>query len=148
MVERLHGGLLQALHHVRGALLVLLEMCGLDVALIGLLGGIDLEDANLRGVLSTLHREEADDTRLTLHAHAVHLVGKQKYFFYLFDVSVRSHDLFLLVGSVAVATISLAKVHLSYFTLLIQSPAFTTQNTENAYKSLALSEFILIFAPR
>ena len=103
MVERMHGGQLQALHHMRGALLVLLEMCGLDVALIDLLGGIDLEDANLRGVLGTLHREKADDTRLALYAHAVHLVGKQKYFFYLFDVSVRLQDLFLLVGSVAVA---------------------------------------------
>ena len=48
-VERLHGGQLQALHHVHRALLVLLEMPGLDVALIGFLGGIDFEDANLRG---------------------------------------------------------------------------------------------------
>ena len=31
------------------ALLVLQEVPGLDVALIGFLGGIDFEDANLRG---------------------------------------------------------------------------------------------------
>ncbi len=43
------------------------EVLGLDVALVGLLGGIDLEDANLRGVFGTLHREEADDTWLALY---------------------------------------------------------------------------------
>ena len=48
-VERLHGGQTKVLHHVHRALLVLQEVPGLDVALIGFLGGIDFEDANLRG---------------------------------------------------------------------------------------------------
>ena len=38
---------LQRLHHVEGALLVFLEVGGLDVVLIGFLRGIDFEDANL-----------------------------------------------------------------------------------------------------
>ena len=60
------------------ALLVLLEMLRLQVLLIGGIRRINLKDANLRGVFGTLHREQADDARLTLHAQAVHLVGKRQ----------------------------------------------------------------------
>ena len=38
---------LQRLHHVEGALLVFLEVGSLDVVLVGLLRGVDFEDANL-----------------------------------------------------------------------------------------------------
>ena len=59
-VEWFHCRQFQVFHHVERALLVLLEVVGLQVLLIGFLGGIDFEDANLRGVLGTLHRVEAD----------------------------------------------------------------------------------------
>ena len=39
------------LHHVERALLVLLEVGGLDVLLVGLLRGVDFEDADLCGIL-------------------------------------------------------------------------------------------------
>ena len=48
-----------------------LEVVGLQVLLIGFLGGIDFEDANLCGVLGTLHRVEADNTRLSFHTQTV-----------------------------------------------------------------------------
>ena len=42
-VEWLHGGQFQVFHHVECALLVFLEVVGLQVLLIGFLGGIDLD---------------------------------------------------------------------------------------------------------
>ena len=75
-VERLHLGQFQVFHHVERALLVLLEVVGLQVLLIGFLGGIDFEDADLCRVLGTLHRVEADNTRLSFYTQTVHLVGK------------------------------------------------------------------------
>ena len=74
-VEGLHGGQFQTLHHMQCSRLVFLEVVGLQMTLICLFGCIDFEDTNLRGVLSALHGEQADDTRLTLHTEAVHLVG-------------------------------------------------------------------------
>ena len=53
-VERLHRGQFQVFHHVERALLVFLEVVGLQVLLIGFLRGIDFEDANLCGVLLCL----------------------------------------------------------------------------------------------
>ena len=79
-VERLHGGQFQTLYHVHRAQLVLQEMLRLDVALIGFFRGIDFENANLCGVLGALHRKEADDSRLKLHALPVHFVGKLQVF--------------------------------------------------------------------
>ena len=59
------------------ALLVFLEVVGLQVLLISFLGGVDFEDANHYGVFGTLHRIEADDTRLSFHTQTVHLVGQR-----------------------------------------------------------------------
>ena len=50
-------------------------MVGLQVALVGLVGGINLEYADLAAVGGCLHGEEAHHTGLTLHAEAVNLVG-------------------------------------------------------------------------
>ncbi len=66
-VKRSHGGQLQVLDHVQRALLILLEVLGLQVLLIGSIRGVDLENADLGRVLGTLHREQADDARFTLH---------------------------------------------------------------------------------
>ena len=48
--------------------------------LIGFIGGIDFKDANLCGVLGTLHRVEADDARLALYTQAIYFVSKFEIF--------------------------------------------------------------------
>ena len=50
-VERLEILQFQRLHHVEGAQLVTLEVGGLDVVLVGLLRGVDFEDAYLGAIL-------------------------------------------------------------------------------------------------
>ncbi len=47
-VKRLHGGEFQAFHHVKRALLILLEMLGLEVRLVSSIRGIDFENTYLR----------------------------------------------------------------------------------------------------
>ena len=54
----------QRLHHVEGALLVLLEVGSLDVVLIGILRSVDFEDTKLSGIALHLIWEEAEHTRL------------------------------------------------------------------------------------
>ena len=66
-VEWPHGGQSQALDHVQRALFVLLEVFRLQMLLVGLVRGIDLEDADLGRILGALHRVQADDTRLTFY---------------------------------------------------------------------------------
>ena len=79
-VEWLHGGQFEVFHHVECTLLVLLEVVGLEMLLIGFIGGIDFKDANLCGVLGTLHRVEADDARLALYTQAIYFVSKFEIF--------------------------------------------------------------------
>ena len=76
-------------------LLVLLEVVGLEMLLIGFIGGIDFKDANLCGVLGTLHRVEADDARLALYTQAIYFVSKFEIFLEVLriDLNLSNADL-------------------------------------------------------
>ena len=73
--HRLGVDQLQRLHHFGGALLVLLEMGGLEVALVSLLVGVDFEDVDFAGVFLGLHGEEGQHTGLHLHRGLPNFLG-------------------------------------------------------------------------
>ena len=66
---------LQRLHHLDGALLVLLEMGGLEVAPVGFFVGVDFEDVDLTWVFLGLHREEGQHAGLHFHRGLPNFLG-------------------------------------------------------------------------
>lgn len=70
------------------ALLIGLEMGGLDVVLIGFLGGVDLEDTNLATVFLLLHWVDADDTWLLTNGGGTYVVGKLQILFEIFRIDL------------------------------------------------------------
>ena len=58
-------------------MLVFEEMVGFEVRLVGGIGGVNFENADLSWVV-TLHRKQADNARLAFNAQTVNLVGKFK----------------------------------------------------------------------
>lgn len=66
---------LQRLHHLDGALLVLLEMGGLEVALVGVFVGVDFQDVDLAGFFLGLHRKEGQYTGFLLHRGLPNFLG-------------------------------------------------------------------------
>ena len=63
-------------------------MCRLDVVLVGLLRGIDFENADLTTVLLGLRREQADDARLLGEARFLYLGSCSKVFFQILGMNL------------------------------------------------------------
>lgn len=78
----------ETFYHVQCALFIGLEMGCLDMVLIGFLGGVDLEDANLATVFLLLHRVDADDTWLFLYGSCTNVVGKLQILFEIFRIDL------------------------------------------------------------
>ena len=70
----------KAFHHLGRAFLVYLEMGGLDVALVGLLVGVDFEDVDLAGVFLGLHREKGQHAGFHLHRSLADFLGEGHIF--------------------------------------------------------------------
>ena len=78
----------QRLHYVEGTLLVLLEVGGLDVVLIGLFRSVDFEDSNLCVVLFHLIWEKAEHTRLLGEALLLNLCCSVEIGFEVFRIDL------------------------------------------------------------
>ena len=78
--QRVNVNQFQALHHFDRPFLVFLEMCGLDMALVGLLVGVDFEDVDFARVFLGLHREEGQHAGFHLHRGFSDFLGEGHIF--------------------------------------------------------------------
>ena len=83
---------LQRLHHVEGALFVLLEVGGLDVVLVGFLRSVNFEDSKLSTILFHLRGKETEHTRFLGETLLLNLCCSGEIFREIFRIDLDFSD--------------------------------------------------------